>query len=296
MLLLVFICVSAVGGVPVSPSQDAATPVSGDVTVTSMLDAPRAKSTGSPKVAATPVNDTHNATSPAPGVTVSILLDPAQRVSAETLEELQEDRAVQEGDILISEDRNAVETLWPDATVPYTISDELADRESNIHAAFKMISDFTCLRFRRHTTELNYLKFLNGKGCASFVGCRGGPQAVYYARSCSVGNLCHEIVHALGLHHEHTRTDRDQYITVQWQSIMPGTQKNFKKRRGNTLNLPYDLNSIMHYGHYFFSRDGSPTVLPKQGGEQMGQRTHLSQLDVQRLNVLYHCDERMKSL
>lgn len=40
---------------------------------------------------------------------------------------------------------------------------------------------------------------------------------------------------------------------------------------------------------YFFSQEGSPTVLPKQGGEQMGQRTHLSQLDIQRLNKLYHC-------
>lgn len=30
-------------------------------------------------------------------------------------------------------------------------------------------------------------------------------------------------------------------------------------------------------------------MLPKQGGEQMGQRTHLSQLDIQKLNKLYHC-------
>ncbi|XP_071323674.1 hatching enzyme 1.2-like isoform X2 [Trachinotus anak] len=247
-------------------------------------------------VGAIPLNDTHNVTSAAAGGNVSIWLDPPQRNSAETLEELQADITVQEGDILIPEDRNAVETVWLDAIVPYTISDELADRESNIYAAFKMISDFTCIRFQRRTTELNYLKFLNGKGCASFVGCRGGPQAVYYGRTCSVGNLCHEIVHALGLHHEHTRKDRDQYITVQWQSIMPGRQNNFKVKRGNTLDLPYDVDSIMHYGAYFFSVDGSPTVLPKQGGAQMGQRTHLSHMDIQRLNRLYHCDERMRSL
>ncbi|GAA6226935.1 high choriolytic enzyme 1-like [Lates japonicus] len=76
-------------------------------------------------------------------------------------------------------------------------------------------------------------------------------------------------------------------------SDFKGRQKNFKVKSGNTLNLPYDLNSIMHYGQFFFSADGSPTVLSKQGGGQMGQRTHLSQLDVQRLNRLYHCDERM---
>uniref|UniRef100_A0A3B4TGF3 Metalloendopeptidase n=1 Tax=Seriola dumerili TaxID=41447 RepID=A0A3B4TGF3_SERDU len=297
MWLLVFICVSTAGGVPVNISHNAATtPATGNVTVTFMFDVPQPASTESLKVGAVPLNDTHNVTSAAPGGNVSSLLEPPQRHSAETLEELQEDMTVQEGDILIPEDRNAVETLWLDAIVPYTISDEVADRESNIYTAFKMISDFTCIRFQRHTTELNYLKFLNGKGCASSVGCRGGPQVVYYARSCSVGNLCHEIVHALGLHHEHTRKDRDQYITVQWQSIMPGRQKNFKTKRGNTLNLPYDINSIMHYGSYFFSVDGSPTMLPKQSGVQMGQRTHLSQLDIQRLNRLYHCDERTRSL
>lgn len=42
---------------------------------------------------------------------------------------------------------------------------------------------------------------------------------------------------------------------------------------------------------YFFSLDGSPTVLAKQGGAQMGQRTHLSQLDIQKLNRLYHCGD-----
>nr|XP_046229348.1 high choriolytic enzyme 2-like isoform X2 [Scatophagus argus] len=242
-----------------------------------------------------PVNDTQNVTSAASGM-IALKLDPPELVSAETIEELKEDKIVQEGDILIPEDRNAVETLWPDAVMPYKISDQLADRVSDIYAAFKMISDYTCIRFQPHTTEFNYVKFLKGNGCASFVGCRGGAQSLYLSRSCSVGNLCHEIVHTLGLHHEHTRKDRDQYITVQWQSIIPGRQKNFKKKHGNTLNLPYDLNSIMHYGQYFFTLDGSPTVLAKQAGPQMGQRTHLSNLDIQRLNRLYHCGERMKGL
>ncbi|KAI3364464.1 hypothetical protein L3Q82_011256, partial [Scortum barcoo] len=189
----------------------------------------------------------------------------------------------------LQEDRNAVQTLWSDAIVPYTISPEMAYQESNIYAAFKMISDFTCIRFQEHTTELNYLKFLSGNGCASFVGCQGGAQPVYYSSSCSVGNLCHELIHALGLYHEHTRQDRDQYITVQWQNIIPGRQMNFNVKRGDTLGLPYDLNSIMHYGVYFFSVNGGPTMLPKQSGVKMGQRTHLSNLDIQKLNKLYHC-------
>lgn len=98
------------------------------------------------------------------------------------------------GCLNLQEDRNAVETLWSGAIVPYAISDELggllcfepalmydqdlecrrqnsfyvftptAYQVSNIYAAFKMISDFTCIRFQQRTTELNYLKFLDGNG------------------------------------------------------------------------------------------------------------------------------------
>ncbi|XP_019960584.2 hatching enzyme 1.2-like isoform X1 [Paralichthys olivaceus] len=294
--LLLFFCVSTAVGVPIQPPQGAAAPDTGNVTVTLKLDEQQLNTSQPSEVSAQLFNDTHNATLPSPGGgSVSVKLGPPQRVSSETLEELQEDLIVQEGDILMPEDRNAVESLWQDAMVPYSISYELADRESNIDAAFTMISNFTCIRFKKHTTELNYLNIKDGRGCASYVGCRGGAQALYYGRSCSEGNLCHELVHALGLHHEHTRWDRDQYVSVQWQSIMPGRQNNFKVKHGDTLNLPYDVNSIMHYGWYFFSQDGGPTLLPKTGGEHMGQRAHLSQLDIQKLNSLYHCDERKKS-
>lgn len=30
-------------------------------------------------------------------------------------------------------------------------------------------------------------------------------------------------------------------------------------------------------------------MLAKQGGEEMGQRSHLTQLDIQKLNSLYYC-------
>nr|XP_020492740.1 zinc metalloproteinase nas-14-like isoform X4 [Labrus bergylta] len=275
MWLLLFLCMSTVGGVPINSTQEASSHApAGDVLL----------------------NDTLHADHGAQGE-VSMKLKPELRASAETLADLQEDMIVQEGDILtqtVQENRNAVEMLWLDAIVPYVISDELAHKEGDFHTAFQMISDYTCIHFVPHTNEYNYLEFKTGKGCASFVGCRGGAQPLYHSQKCSVGNLCHEIIHALGLHHEHTRKDRDDYVAVQWDSIMPGREKNFALKYGNTQNLPYDINSIMHYGSYFFSVDGNPTVLPFEVGVQMGQRTHLSHLDIQRINKLYHCDERKK--
>ncbi|XP_070705961.1 hatching enzyme 1.2-like [Pempheris klunzingeri] len=289
MWLLVFFCVS-VGGVPINPTQnDTSHPADN---VTSVLDGPQPATTEALKVVGVPLNDTHNATSHT--TVVGVPLNDTKNATSPSPELDEDEKAVQEGDILVMEDRNAVQMLWQDAVVPYFISNELADREGDILTAFRMISDVTCIRFKPRTTEFSYLKFINGKGCASFVGCQGGDQPVYYSRSCSVGNICHEIIHALGLHHEHTRTDRDQFITVQWESIIPGRKKNFKIKNGNTLNLPYDIDSIMHYGTYFFSQNGGPTMLAKQGGDHMGQRTHLSYLDIQKLNRLYHCDERMR--
>ncbi|KAI4815301.1 hypothetical protein KUCAC02_005450 [Chaenocephalus aceratus] len=279
MWLLVFICMlSVVGGVPINATQEDTSHATDNVTT--MADVQKQGSV-------IPLNGTQNMTHPATGVLVS-MLEP-QRSSSETLEGLEDDAIVQEGDILIPEDRNAVQNLWLDAVMPYTISQELTDRALDIHAAFKMISDVTCIRFTPHTTELNYIEFRNGKGCASYVGCVGGAQKLYSAPSCSVGNVCHEIIHALGLHHEHNRRDRDQYISVEWSNIMPGKRNNFEVKQGDTQNLPYDLNSIMHYGEYYFSKDGSPTVLSKSSGVQIGQRSHLSELDVLRLNSLYHC-------
>ncbi|KAK9531247.1 hypothetical protein VZT92_010684 [Zoarces viviparus] len=289
MWFLVFICVAtAVGGVPVHPTQEASSHCTDNMTVTSTLDVFKPAPTAALQVAVIPLNHTQNGTSPAAG-NVTSMLEP-QWDSAEILEDFQGNKIVDEGDILIPEDRNAVKSLWVDAVVPYTISSELAHRKVDVLSACKMISDVSCIRFRQHTTEYNYLNIQDGKGCASFVGCLGGVQPLYFGPTCGVGNLCHELIHALGLHHEHSRMDRDRHITVQWQNIKAGKERSFKVKRGNTLNLPYDHNSIMHYGPYFFSQGGGPTVLSKQSGVHMGQRTHLSDLDIQKLNKLYHCD------
>ncbi|XP_035986203.1 high choriolytic enzyme 1 isoform X2 [Fundulus heteroclitus] len=207
--------------------------------------------------------------------------------SAETLED-EEENLIEEGDIIAREDRNAVNVVWSNAIVPYEINPNVGSRVAEIQEAFRMISAPTCIRFVEHTNELNYISIRDGKGCASPVGVSGGSQSIYFAQSCSVGNLVHELIHALGLYHEHTRDDRDQYITINWPSVVPDKKGNFKVKRGNTLNQPYDYESIMHYGPAYFSVDGSPTIVTNTP-KDIGQRTHLSSLDIKKLKALYHC-------
>ena len=61
--------------------------------------------------------------------------------------------------------------------------------------------------------------------------------------------MIHELAHAQGILHEQSRTDRDQYVSIQWNNIISGMERNFKKHAyAQTAGVPYDYDSIMHYG------------------------------------------------
>lgn len=52
---------------------------------------------------------------------------------------------------------------------------------------------------------------------------------MYFSKECTAGNLCHEILHALGMQHEHTRQDRDQFVSIKWDSILEGEQERWER-------------------------------------------------------------------
>ena len=61
--------------------------------------------------------------------------------------------------------------------------------------------------------------------CFSSVGRSGGMQVVSLAPTClqkGPGIVLHELMHVLGFWHEHSRADRDHYIRVNWNEILPG--------------------------------------------------------------------------
>ncbi|XP_053729047.1 astacin-like metalloendopeptidase [Synchiropus splendidus] len=209
----------------------------------------------------------------------------------ETVEELTaDDMTVLEGDLVLSTDRNAVNNRWPTSSIPYAIDATLEGRTNDIEAAMAMVSEETCLTFHLRTSEPDYLLFQTSKGCASYVGFIGGKQPVFVGPQCRVGNIIHEILHAAGFHHEHTRQDREKFISIQTGNIMQGMEKNFNKRSGATFELPYDITSILHYGSHFFSVNGQPTIVPNESVKGMGQRRKMTPLDVAKVRQLYKCD------
>jgi len=185
---------------------------------------------------------------------------------------------------------------WPGGIVPYTIDESLAKHEKAVTAIASAIEEWskkTCIKFRRRTDEQGYVYFTLGRGCSSFVGAGGYEQPIYLGPNCwNLGNIAHEIGHALGFWHEQSRADRDDYVTIVYENIRYGTRSNFKKygsSKVDSLNEPYDYGSIMHYSRKAFSKNGKETIVPRKEGVTIGQRTGLSPLDARQMNLMYNC-------
>jgi len=103
--------------------------------------------------------------------------------------------------------------------------------------------------------------------------------------------MIHEIGHALGLLHEHTRPDRDNFVSINWDNINPEKTHNFDIL-DNAIPLgDYDYDSIMHYGTHFFSAQGGQTITPLQNvSGVVGQREFISPGDANAIRTLYESE------
>ncbi|XP_077367559.1 low choriolytic enzyme-like [Festucalex cinctus] len=104
------------------------------------------------------------------------------------------------------------------------------------------------------------------------------------------GTVQHEVLHALGFHHEQVRSDRDNHVEIKFENINPVHRHNFWKVKTNNLRTPYDFNSIMHYTKFAFSKNGKPTIVAKRDPNlKFGLSRKMSSNDIKRVNALYKC-------
>eukprot|EP00058_Branchiostoma_floridae_P026505 XP_002611996.1 hypothetical protein BRAFLDRAFT_86955 [Branchiostoma floridae] len=123
---------------------------------------------------------------------------------------------------------------------------------------------------------------------------QGGEQEVSFGEGCFYkGVMMHELMHVIGFWHEQSRSDRDDWVVIQWENIQDGMAHNFDKysqMEVDTLGAPYDYGSIMHYSAVSFSKSGLPTIVARNPtDETLGQRGGFSTTDVQKINQLYSC-------
>ncbi len=226
--------------------------------------------------------------------------------------EVQGELAIWEGDIVIGKARdipNTREALlrqpahvsfqaiyingsgfrWSGGVVPYVIDGGLPN-QSRMTDAMTYIQQVTAgITFVARTSETDYIHFIDATGCSSAIGKQGGEQTINFDSGCSLGNAKHEILHALGLYHEQSRCDRDTYVDVFLANVESGKENNFEKVcSGATDDGAYNEGSIMHYGPYFFSKNGEKTLSSKRGrDDEMGQRDSLASTDISTLALLY---------
>ncbi|EDO42645.1 predicted protein [Nematostella vectensis] len=203
----------------------------------------------------------------------------------------------------IVEKRKAVRRrryVWQSRIVPVQMTSAVAPMRNYILQAMAEIQQNSCVRFRDRQPEDRYfIRFVRKFGCWSPVGRQVGTtggQELSLGPGCEdPGIILHELMHALGFWHEQARTDRDQFINVLWENVLPGQQKNFNRWNGRKLDFvgqAYDFTSVMHYGNTAFSKNGKPTMISiKDPNLQFGAtRSTLSDTDKIQLNALYDCE------
>jgi len=130
-----------------------------------------------------------------------------------------------EGDIVMPEgylhSRGAYQTwFWPGGVVFYQFAPYITDEQRGlVRAAMDELESISDVTFVPRTEELHYLYIIEDGGNWSYVGMVRGPQELSIYNWNYKYIIIHELMHALGLFHEQSRTDRDDYIEIHYENI-----------------------------------------------------------------------------
>ncbi|XP_042882386.1 blastula protease 10-like [Penaeus japonicus] len=196
--------------------------------------------------------------------------------------------------------------LWDDVDgfplIPYAFIDHDVDRTPVLTAIHEWQAS-TCIRFVEVEPDHSgpHLRFQrHADDCMSHVGkVSATGQEVYISEGCGIdaGTLLRILGHAIGLWPEEVRSDRDSYIEVLYDNVLPDAVDHFTINADDTHGVPYDYCSIMHSHERIFTSNGKGTIatLDLLYKSSIGQGQELSHMDQLQANRMYQCSDKLLS-
>lgn len=181
---------------------------------------------------------------------------------------------------------------WPSGKIYYTIASNMGSINVNkINSAISEYNNKTNTQWIYRSNQSNYVEFIFGSSSGSdgwaHIGYQGGKQTVSLDQYISLGSVIHEMGHTVGLYHEHTRKDRDQYVKILWNNIQSGQSYNFNIYNSGTDIGPFNINSVMMYWPTSYSKNGLPTITRADNSNFTYNRTGFTTGDINTINTMY---------
>ncbi|XP_037071452.1 zinc metalloproteinase nas-4-like [Pollicipes pollicipes] len=185
-------------------------------------------------------------------------------------------KLVFEGDMIVTADQKSrwtqtgyltentqplIQEKWASNTVTYTFGTP-APNKALITGAMKEWSSKTCIKFVEGSG--NAIKITKGKGCYASLGYQSSGMQMSVSDLCDKGTVVHLLGHVIGIVHQHSRPDRDQFLFIQFhntalEDVLFLNYKDYDK-------CPYDYGSVMHYDMFGLSYNGESVFLGKAKG------------------------------
>ncbi len=186
--------------------------------------------------------------------------------------------------------------LWKDGKIPIQFASDIASgRRNEFMSDCKQLAKYADVECVLRKKESDFVRVVqkdnNYSYCGySYYGRQGGKQILTIRKNCwyNKGTIRHELMHVLGVSHEHDRPDRDRHVDVYYENMEEVWKQWYSPLKDVSIrtNTSYDTKSIMHYSSYNGSKNGLPTMLTKSGGK-IYWRSSLSHMDHVLLYKLY---------